>query len=190
MPDEEVTRLQQSRIARLIESDIKIRGECEPEDIPAISETNKLGKSGRTTGPVVVALSFRKPPLYELHYPFVSRNTKNFVCGSCGESQRIVAESEQPRPCEECGRGEARLHNTSWFKWCLCIQEGEKEFAKGGDSVSMIFVKLKKDELKKKAVHVFDGVGLLFGIQQQQQQQQHKLYLHDYNYVVTVLQKL
>ena len=24
----------------------------------------------------------------------------------------------------------------------------------------------------------------------QQQQQQHKLYLHDYNYVVTVLQKL
>ena len=25
---------------------------------------------------------------------------------------------------------------------------------------------------------------------QQQQQQQHKLYLHDYNYVVTVLQKL
>ena len=26
--------------------------------------------------------------------------------------------------------------------------------------------------------------------QQQQQQQQHKLYLHDYNYVVTVLQKL
>ena len=27
-------------------------------------------------------------------------------------------------------------------------------------------------------------------MQQQQQQQQHKLYLHDYNYVVTVLQKL
>ena len=27
-------------------------------------------------------------------------------------------------------------------------------------------------------------------IDQQQQQQQHKLYLHDYNYVVTVLQKL
>ena len=26
--------------------------------------------------------------------------------------------------------------------------------------------------------------------QQQQQQQQHKLYLHDYNYIVTVLQKL
>ena len=26
--------------------------------------------------------------------------------------------------------------------------------------------------------------------EQQQQQQQHKLYLHDYNYVVTVLQKL
>ena len=25
---------------------------------------------------------------------------------------------------------------------------------------------------------------------QQQQQQQHELYLHDYNYVVTVLQKL
>ena len=25
---------------------------------------------------------------------------------------------------------------------------------------------------------------------QQQQQQQHKLYLHDYNYIVTVLQKL
>ena len=30
----------------------------------------------------------------------------------------------------------------------------------------------------------------LFQQQQQQQQQQHKLYLHDYNYVVTVLQKL
>ena len=45
LPDEEVTRLKQSRTARLIESDIKIRGECEPEDIPAISETNKLCKN-------------------------------------------------------------------------------------------------------------------------------------------------
>ena len=31
LPDEEVTRLKQRRTARLIESDIKIRGECEPE---------------------------------------------------------------------------------------------------------------------------------------------------------------
>jgi len=30
----------------------------------------------------------------------------------------------------------------------------------------------------------------LSNVTQQQQQQQHKLYLHDYNYVVTVLQKL
>ena len=33
----------------------------------------------------------------------------------------------------------------------------------------------------------FGGGGLKCG---QQQQQQHQLYLHDYNYVVTVLQKL
>ena len=44
LPDEEVTRSKQSRTASLIESDIKIRGECEPEDIRAISETNKLCK--------------------------------------------------------------------------------------------------------------------------------------------------
>ena len=31
---------------------------------------------------------------------------------------------------------------------------------------------------------------LSFELYRQQQQQQHKLYLHDYNYVVTVLQKL
>ncbi|CAH3160588.1 unnamed protein product, partial [Porites lobata] len=45
LPDEEVTRLKQSRTVRLIEIDIKIRGECEPEDIPAISDSNKLCKN-------------------------------------------------------------------------------------------------------------------------------------------------
>ena len=186
LPDEEVIRLKQSRTARLIESDIKIRGECEPEDIPAISETNKLCKSGRTTGytetrnkivgPGVVAPHFMKPPLYKLHDPFVSCEAKTFVCESCGESQHSVAESEQPRSCEECGQGKARVYDTFWLKRCLCIQEGEEEFAKSGDSGSVIFVKVKKDDLekkaechpKKKAEYVLDGVGLLFGIQNHQ----------------------
>ena len=178
LPDEEVTRLKQSRTARLIESDIKIRGECEPKDISAISETNKLCKSGRTTGyteirnkivgPGVVAPHFMRPPLYNLHDPFVTCEAKTFVCESCGESQRFVAESEQPRSCEECGQGKALVYNTFWLKRCLCIQEGEEEFAKSGDSGSVIFVKVKKDDPEKKAEYVLDGVGLLFGIQNHQ----------------------
>ena len=45
LADKEVTRSKQSGTARLIENDIKIRGECEHKDIPAISETNKLCKN-------------------------------------------------------------------------------------------------------------------------------------------------
>ena len=194
LSDEEVTRLKQSRTARLIGNPIKIRGECEPNHIPAISETSKLCKSGRTTGITeignkivgigVVAPHFMKPPLYELHDPFVSCEAKTFVCESCGESQSIVAESEQPRSCEECGQGKAAMNDKFWLKRCLCIQEGEEEFAKSGDSGSVIFVKVKKDDpektaecdpekkagcdRKKKAEYVLDGVGLLFGIQNHQ----------------------
>ena len=51
--------------------------------------------------------------------------------------------------------------------------------SKNNDSLSSRHLRLKWYEIVRMKKNVY-----------QQQQQQHKLYLHDYNYVVTVLQKL
>ena len=178
----EVTRLKKNRIAVVIGTGNYLSGECCPVTTEDFINTNlELCKSGRTTGyteegRLAEAPIFMKPSLCRkgsgtLNYV----QMYNYVCRECAQRQTTQSPAEEIQglqfSCKICGKDEVTLHESVWWKNCLCIEGRSKNylFVAPGDSGAVIFEKKRRD---KNAVTFLSGVGILFA----QHENQFKLF--------------
>ena len=186
--DAAVAKLNKGEVKRLEHSEIVVIGTYENLSGEYSQATGRdfdpeeLCKSGRTTGftekgHLVEAKMFMKSSLCSQGSgPLHDVQGHNYVCQECAQRQTTQSQGEEfqglQSSCKICGKDGATLHESAWFKNCLCIEGRSKiyyNFALPGDSGAVIFERKSDDE---NDVTCLSGVGILFA----QHESQYKLY--------------
>jgi len=170
---DEVKRLRQSEIAKMIGTAHYPSGKCSPATTQAIMSAQELCKNGKTTGYTrtdrLVGASvdpplFMKPSLFQTSgNRLFDVGMPNDSCQECAEGRIAQYQREEIHeldfPRKDYKEGRAIQCENLWRKNCLCIVNGKYLFADQGDSGAVIFA--KRDENLSACL---PGFGIVFAV--------------------------